>query len=145
MNTESKREHPATKDVSGGGYLPPTITVAGVTVEHNSQSWRVATNRHRNTDGTNWGWIEGAPGNICWSNNGTFNVAAAAEMVAGHNQWLEDQKPLSIRLIEARQRWSASKAAYDTAKAAFERASAALDKCDEEMLTLTTALSEQQS
>ena len=31
--------------------------------------WEVKTNRHPNLNGTPWGWIEGAQGNICWSGN----------------------------------------------------------------------------
>lgn len=31
--------------------------------------WKVKTNRHPNLNGTPWGWIEGAQGNICWSGN----------------------------------------------------------------------------
>ena len=27
-------------------------------MKHNSKPWRVATNRHTNTDGTSWGWID---------------------------------------------------------------------------------------
>src|SRR5688500_10258470 len=99
-----------------------SVSVAETTVERNAASWRVATNRHPSADGTAWGWIDGAPGNVCWSDNKRFNRAAAGEMVKAHNQWLEDQKPLSIRLIEARQRRRIAKGEYDTAKAAFDKA-----------------------
>ena len=79
----------------------PTVTHAGLTLQHNAVAWQVKTNRHTNTNGTEWGWIEGPTGNICWSNNKPFNRAAAGEITRLHNEWLEAQKPLSIRLIEA--------------------------------------------
>jgi len=31
--------------------------------------WKVKTNRHRNTDGTSWGWVEGTREGWCWSKN----------------------------------------------------------------------------
>lgn len=45
----------------------------------------VHINRHPNTDGTAWGWIEGCDKNICWSNNKTFNYDKATEFVSSHN------------------------------------------------------------
>ncbi len=83
-----------------------SVTAAGVTVPHNTKPWSVRTNRHPTTSGYSWGWVEGAPGNVCWSNDSAFNSAAASRLAVEHNQWLEDQKPLSIRLIEARERLS---------------------------------------
>jgi hypothetical protein len=54
------------------------------------KQWRIATNRHPNTDGTRWGWIEGAPGNICWSDERGSNLtrAQAGQMVLDHNNAL---------------------------------------------------------
>jgi hypothetical protein len=108
-----------------------SVTVGKVTVPHNTAPWRVATNRHPNLDRTDWGWIDGAPGNVCWSDNEAFNRAAAMELVRLHNQWLEDQKPFSIRLIEAQERRAVALNAYKEAKNRFDKAAAALAKCDE--------------
>jgi hypothetical protein len=50
---------------------------------HAERRWEVMTNRHPNCDGTEWGWIEGAPGNVCWSNTyGSAFTRADAERVA---------------------------------------------------------------
>lgn len=127
MNTETQKV-----DV----LAEPVIEVAGVTVKHNAQQWRVAKNRHGNTDGSDWGWVEGARGNVCWSNNATFNRNAAERMVAIHNQWLEDQKPLSIKLIEARERREGAAGRFDAAKQNYEAARDALAKCDAELVAL---------
>ena len=113
-----------------------TVTVDGVTVHHNSVPWRVCTNRHSNTDGTSWGWIEGAPGNICWSNNSRFRQASAMKMAAEHNAWLEDQKPLSIRLIEARDAKDKAYAAYDRCLKAFQEAEQNYERCNQHVLNL---------
>lgn len=47
----------------------------------------IHTNRHPNSDGTSWGWIEGCDGrfNICWSDNKFFNYDKASEFVSSHN------------------------------------------------------------
>ena len=73
-------------------------------IEHNSAVWEVRTNRHPNTDGSSWGWIDGAPGNVCWSNNEPFNRSRAGEVVAEHNAWLERQRPVDLRIVDARKR-----------------------------------------
>ena len=44
----------------------------------------VHTNRHPNTDGTPWGWIEGCTLNICWSDNSNFTRDKARGLV---NDW----------------------------------------------------------
>ena len=69
-----------------------TIDCNGQIITHNDIPWCVKTNRHRNTDGTLWGWIAGAPGNICWANNKTFNFERACSVVEEHNLWLEEKK-----------------------------------------------------
>jgi hypothetical protein len=114
----------------------PVVEVSGTTVKHNAVKWRTAKNRHSNTDGTDWGWIEGAPGNVCWSNNSKFNRASAEKMAGIHNQWLEDQKPLSIKLIEARERRAGAAGRFDHAKSNFEDASAELARCDAALASL---------
>lgn len=75
-------------------------------MEHNSQPWRVATNRHTNTDGTAWGWIDGTQPQVYWSNKRGSELTReqAGKMVAEHNAWLEAQRPMAVRLLEARER-----------------------------------------
>ena len=103
-----------------------TITVAGRTVEHNTVPWSVETNRHKTTLGNYWGWVEGAPGNVCWSNDGgAFNSAAARELVKQHNEWLASKKHPDILYIEAVQRLRRAEEAYNAAK---EKADTALSK-----------------
>lgn len=46
---------------------------------------KVKTNRHPNTDGTEWGWIEGCSKNIVWSDNSNFNRIKAGELVSSFN------------------------------------------------------------
>ena len=44
------------------------------------------TNRHLNTDGTEWGWIEGCSKHICWSDSTSkFNREKASKLVAEFN------------------------------------------------------------
>ena len=75
-----------------------------MSIEHNRVPWLVKTNRHRNTDETRWGWIDGAPGNVCWSDNKEFNYEEASKVVAEHNEWLEKQTPIELRILEAKER-----------------------------------------
>lgn len=57
------------------------------------------TNRHRNCDGTRWGWNEGCTLNICWSNDRYFNEKRAGELVARWNaQNGRDQRPGAPKL-----------------------------------------------
>jgi len=61
------------------------------------------TNRHTSTSGNRWGWIEGADGNVCWSNDegSQFTEAEAGKVAREHNEWLEQQRPLDVRIMEA--------------------------------------------
>lgn len=120
----------------------PSVTVAGVTVLHNHAPWRVATNRHPNSDGTSWGWIEGAPGHVCWSNSCTDRIltrAGAEQIIAEHARWLEEQKPVAVKLVEARERFAKAKKEHDAALATYEKAKARVDACAQEMIELTGA------
>ena len=38
--------------------------------------WSYKTNRHPNTNGTPWGWLEGPAGNMCWSGHQSRTDAA---------------------------------------------------------------------
>lgn len=73
-------------------YENAFVSIGGKKIPHNDAIWEVKKNRHTNTDGTEWGWIEGAPGNVCWSNNKAFNRQKAGEAVAIHNAWLKENK-----------------------------------------------------
>ncbi|MDQ3038337.1 MAG: hypothetical protein M3R16_00815 [Pseudomonadota bacterium] len=108
----------------------PSVTVAGVTVLHTTKPWRVAKNKHPTCSGQEWGWIEGPAGNVCWSDDQQFNRKAAEQIVAAHTAWLEEQKPISIRLVEVRERYAKAKTAHDIAHAAYLKAHVAL--CDAE-------------
>ena len=77
------------------------VSLRGRYFLHTVKPWRVARNRHRNVNGTDWGWIEGAGGDDTWSDDKAFDSQAAALVVSLHNQWLEAQKPVSLKLIEA--------------------------------------------
>lgn len=106
----------------------PTIRINGKDVPHNTVPWRIATNRHTTTRGNSWGWIEGAPGNICWSNDGSFNSDAASAAVRDHNQWLENQKPIDLKIVEATRRVVEAQKSVDEASARVDRANAELAK-----------------
>ncbi len=99
-----------------------TVTVAGRTVPHNEYQWGIKTNRHTTTSGYNWGWIDQAPGNICWADDEHFNRSAASEMVSAHNRWLEDQKPLPIKIIQAKRRMKETEGTLAIASKTFEAA-----------------------
>jgi hypothetical protein len=75
-------------------------------VEHNSAQWRIAKNRHPNTDGTDWGWIDGTAPNVFWSNERGSNMTReqAGKLVEEHTAWLEKQTPIDVRLLKARER-----------------------------------------
>ena len=62
------------KDCSGQPIIPI----------NNNVKLEVHTNRHPNTDGTSWGWIEGCTLNICWGNDSNFDYGKASELV---NDW----------------------------------------------------------
>lgn len=99
-----------------------SVTVAGRTVPHNEYVWGIKTNRHTTTGGYDWGWIDGAPGNICWEDGERFDRAAASEMARAHNRWLEDQKPLPIKIIQAKRRLKEAEGTLSIATKTFEAA-----------------------
>ncbi len=99
-----------------------SVTVAGRTVPHNEYQWGIKTNRHTTTGGYDWGWIDQAPGNVCWEDGERFDRAAASEMVGAHNRWLEEQKPLPIKIIQARRRLKEAEGTLTIATKSFEAA-----------------------
>ncbi|OZI59907.1 hypothetical protein [Bordetella genomosp. 11] len=104
------------------------VTVAGVTIPHNERPWRSATNRHTNTDGTSWGWIDGATGHVCWSDNERFNRAAASAAVTAHNKWLEDCQPLPIKIIKAKQQYEQALTTFNAINSKHSHALADMNK-----------------
>jgi hypothetical protein len=62
------------------------FTVDGKVYEHNDRPWQVCTNRHPETNGDPWGWIEGPKGNHTWSGSSGRN--RACEVVRIHQEWL---------------------------------------------------------
>ena len=95
-------------------------------MKHNSQPWRVATNRHPNTDGTSWGWIDGSQPVVYWSNEDGSRLkrAEAGKMVAVHNAWLEGQTPVALRLQQAREQKARLIVDMESAQAAYSAACA---------------------
>lgn len=93
------------------------MTLGKISVKHNEIPWRTATNRHTTEYGRSWGWIDGAPGNVCWENGTAFNQQAASSIVRAHNQWLEDQQPLSIKIIKAQREHAAALANFKETEA----------------------------
>jgi hypothetical protein len=94
------------------------VSLRGRYFLHTVKPWRVARNRHPNTNGTDWGWIDGAGGDDTWSDDKPFNRRAAEFVASLHNNWLEAQKPLSLKLIEANA--ELTKAAHQLAEANLE-------------------------
>lgn len=91
-------------------------------IEHNQYRWRVAKNCHPNTDGTDWGWIEGAS-NVCWSNRpfSRLTRSQAEELVAQHNDWLDKQTPVVVRLLKAKEQAAKIEKEVVEAEAQVER------------------------
>lgn len=113
-------------------------------IEHNSYPWRVAKNRHPNTDGTAWGWIAGAPGQPCWSNEpgSKFTSQDASRLVEAHNVWLERQTPVATRLLKARERMARLAVDMQRAQEAYD---AARDKVTSAQLDIDALETEQAS
>lgn len=106
-------------------------------IKHNTQAWQVCTNRHRSCSGNEWGWIEGAPGNEMWSDDGSRRTHKDANrIVAEHNAWLERQKPVRLRLIEATAQRDRRKREADDAFISYNRALVALAEADTKVVVL---------
>lgn len=114
----------------------PTIRCGSTDVPHNNQRWRTCTNRHPNTNGTSWGWIEGAPGNVCWSNDKSFDQAAAGECCRLHNEWLEEQTPLALRIVKAREIAAHKRTQFNNAQQHADRLRAEFDTAAAEVQRL---------
>lgn len=74
-------------------------------IPHNTNRWRMCTNRHPSTDGTSWGWIEGATGNVCWGSSGaSLSEDQAHAACMEHNKWLDDQDSPTVKILKIRER-----------------------------------------
>lgn len=73
-------------------------------IPHNDKRWVVKINRHTTTHGRRWGWIEGAPGSACWSDDGPFNHQEAERLAREHNDWLKHQEPIDLQIIRQREK-----------------------------------------
>lgn len=80
------------------------VKLGETTIAHNELVWRSCTNRHTTTYGNSWGWIENAPGNVCWSNDPKEKLSSqqAQSLVSAHNKWLEDIQPVQLKIIKAK-------------------------------------------
>lgn len=116
------------------------IICGGVLVAHNTTKWRSCTNRHTTTCGRSWGWIEGAPGNVCWSNESgsNFTGAQAAAAVHEHNVWLENQRPISLRIVEAIEAVKRAESDAKAAKTAMDNADRKLCEAVSKLAALKT-------
>lgn len=85
--------------------MTDTIRCGSKDVFHNTVVWQMRTNRHTTCNGHSWGWIEGAPGNVCWSNDSRdFDFSKASSAITAHNQWLEQQTPIELRIVKLREK-----------------------------------------
>lgn len=80
------------------------VKLGETTIAHNEFVWRSCTNRHTTTYGNSWGWIENAPGHVCWSNDPKEKLdrSQAQALVSAHNKWLEDIQPIQLKIIKAK-------------------------------------------
>jgi hypothetical protein len=112
------------------------VEIGGKKIPHNSDRWSVRTNRHLSTDGRQWGWIEGAPGNVCWEDRREFDRNAASLACLEHNTWLEDVKPVQLKINEARDAWASAKTALDKAESELSLRQAAFKEADDTLASL---------
>ena len=80
-----------------------------VNIKQNTSNWCVCTNRYTTTRGFYWGWIEGASHNETWSNDpgSDFTSSDASRIVTEHNAWLEEIRPVELKIIEEKNALSA--------------------------------------
>lgn len=60
----------------------------------------VHTNRHPNTNGTAWGWVNGCTKNIVWSDDHSFDYIKAAELAYGWNNRSTPEESQDERIRE---------------------------------------------
>lgn len=80
------------------------VKLGDTKIAHNDLVWHSCTNRHTTTYGNSWGWIQNAPGNVCWSNDpkARLDSKQAQALISAHNKWLEDIQPIQLKVIKAK-------------------------------------------
>ncbi len=117
----------------------PTIELFGHVIPHNTRKWELCTNRHTSTRGNSWGWIEGDELHVTWSDDneaGKLTGQQAGDIVRAHNDWLEDQKPIVFKLIEAKQRRDFALAIMDKCKTELAKSLEIFERNDAEVKRL---------
>ena len=114
------------------------VKVGNFTIPHNEYAWRVCTNRHTTTYGNSWGWIENAPGNVCWSNDPgkELNKEHAYALVNAHNKWLEDVQPIHLKIIKAKKAVKDLTLIFKEKEQSYLKAKAMLEKAEESLNNL---------
>jgi hypothetical protein len=115
-----------------------TIRCGLIDVPHNNSHWITQRNRHPTTKGNDWGWISGAPGNICWSNDDdVFNSKKANLACKEHNEWLDRQTSIYERISECRERVYRATRSVEEHQELGPRLQASLDAARNELDRLT--------
>lgn len=114
------------------------VKVGNFTIPHNEYVWSVCTNRHTSTYGNSWGWIENAPGNVCWSNDPGKELKKehAHALVNAHNKWLEDTQPIQIKIIKAKKAVKDLTASFKEKEQSYLKAKEMLEKAESELNSL---------
>ena len=107
-------------------------------IAHNELVWRSCTNRHTTTYGNSWGWIENAPGNVCWSNDPKEKLdrSQAQALVSAHNKWLEDIQPIQLKIIKAKKSVKDLTAVFKEKEQSYLKAKEMLEKAEDSLAIL---------
>lgn len=114
------------------------VKLGDITIAHNELVWRSCTNRHTTTYGNSWGWIENAPGNVCWSNDPGEKLARvqAQALVSAHNQWLEDIQPIQLKVIKAKKAVKDLTTVFKEKEQSYLKAKEMLEKAEDSLAIL---------
>ena len=117
------------------------VKLGDIVVPHNELVWRSCTNRHTTTYGNSWGWIENAPGNVCWSNDPKVKLSSqqAQALVSAHNKWLEDIQPVQLKIIKAKKAVKDLTQTFKEKEQAYLKAKEMLDKAKDSLAELLEA------
>ncbi len=114
------------------------VKLGDTKIAHNELVWRSCTNRHTTTYGNSWGWIENAPGNICWSNDPKekLNRQQSQALVSAHNKWLEDIQPIQLKVIKAKKAVKDLTAVFKEKEQSYLKAKEMLEKAEDSLAIL---------
>ena len=114
------------------------VKVGNFTIPHNEYVWSVCTNRHTTTCGNSWGWIENAPGNVCWSNDPKEKLSSqqAQALVSAHNKWLEDIQPIQLKIIKAKKAVKDLTQVFKEKEQSYLKTKEMLEKAKDNLATL---------